>query len=370
MVGCRRGAAPRRLAGGVVCGRVPVPDPPIVRHPTAAAPPVAPGVPGGMPPPDGPPVHAGPIALDSLAAGMKALASAPAVLLCGCAGVVLLRLPSDLSQFALLDTMRHVVEEVLKLAQTAMDDPNAVTAGAASIGSGDDGSGYLCSGALLDLFVASPLLGGVLVAAVHAVRGRAAFGDLTAGFRRWPAVLLAMVILAVAGAGMPVVASIVGGIAWTAALPPAAPDSALAGAVDRSTMEICGVVGTALVLLPVVWGTSRLWFAILRAADPDRPPLAGHSCVAWSWRATRGCQGGLFALALLLLGLACALAVPLRMVALQAAPAGAHAWAGAAAWAVASIVALPVVVAVSGAAYATLADAHEPCPGSPNPCIP
>ncbi len=366
----RRGAASRRLAGGVVSGRVPDPDPPIVRRPAAAAPPVAPSVPVGMPLPAARPVHAGPIALDSLAAGMKTLAAAPGVILLGCAGVVLLRLPSDLSQFALLDTLRHVLEQVLKLVQTAMEDPNAVTSGAASIGSGDDGSGSLCGGALLDLFVASPLLAGVLVAAARAARGHAGLGDLAAGFRRWPAVLLAMLILTVAGAGMPVVAPLVGGIAWTAALPPAEPGSALAGAIDPSIMEICGLVGTVLVLLPIVWGTSRLWFAIVRAADPDRPPLAGHSCVAWSWRATRGCQGGLFVLALLLFGLACALAVPLRIVALQSAPAGTHAWTGAAAWGIASMLALPVVVAVSGAAYGTIAGVHEPCDGSPSPAFP
>lgn len=369
MGGWRQGAAWRRLAGGVVSRRVPDRDPPIIRLPAAAAPPVAPGDRVGPVPPSQWPAHAGPIVADAIAAGMGALAAAPGVILLGCGGVMLLRLPSDLSQFALLDTVRSLLEQVLKLAQAVMDDPNAMTAGAASIDA-QDNSGGLCGGALLDLFVASPFLAGVLVAAARAVGGRAVIGDLAAGFRRWPAVLLAMVILCVAGTGMPIVAPLVGGIAWAAALPPAEPGSALAGAIDPTTMEICGLVGTALVLLPIVWGSSRLWFAIVRAADPERPPLAGHSCVAWSWRATRGCQGGLFVLAMLLFALACALAVPLRMVALQSAPAGAPGWAGAAAWVLASMLALPVVAAVSGAAYSILADAHEPLGPSRQPALP
>lgn len=354
-------AAARRLAGGVRSGRMVEPDPPIVRRNPVAAPPVAPTVAPGVTAPMQRPVHAGPIVLDSLAMGMRALAAAPGVILLGCLVVVLLRLPSDLGQFALLDTARQVVQEVVKLFQKIMDDPNAAASGAAAIGKQDDGTGAACYGALLDLAVASPVLAGVLVAAAHAARGTVGWRDLGAGFLRWPAVVLATVILTVAGASLSMLAALVGGFAWTAALPPAEPGSAIG--LDGSMLACCSVAGTLLILLPMLWGASRLWFASIRAADPDRTPLAGHSCVAWSWRATKGCQLGLLGSTIALFAFACALAVPLRMVALQAAPAGMHAWAGAAAWLVAAMTALPVAVAVSGAAYATIAQTHEPIDG-------
>jgi hypothetical protein len=337
------------------------PGPPIVRRNPSAAPPVAPTAAGGAIGPSQRPVHAGPIALESLATGMRALAAAPAVIVGGSLAVVLLQLPADLGQFALLDTAREVVQEVVRLVQESMDDPSAAASGTASISRRDDGTGAVCFGALLDLFVASPVLAGVLVAAAHAAQGTVAWRDLGAGFLRFPAVMLAMVILTVSGASLSMLAALVGGVAWAASLPPAEPGTAIE--LDASMLACCSVAGALLIVLPMLWGASRLWFAPIRAADLDRPPLAGHSCVAWSWRATKGCQLGLLGGTIVLFGLACALAAPLRMLALQAAPAGMHGWAGAAAWLVAAIAVLPVAVAVSGAAYAMIAQSHEPMDG-------
>ncbi len=116
-------------------------------------------------------------------------------------------------------------------------------------------------------------------------------------------------------------------------------------------------------LLLTLWLTARLWFALPRVTDPERPRSGGMGSVARSWQWTEGAvQWQLLALVTGLGMVTAGVALAVDRVAQASAGAGIAALV-AAAW-----LAITLWAAVLGAAYEQVADAREPRgpdPGQP-----
>jgi hypothetical protein len=120
---------------------------------------------------------------------------------------------------------------------------------------------------------------------------------------------------------------------------------------------------TIALLLLTLWLTARLWFALPRVTDPDRPRAGGMGSVARSWQWTEGAvQWQLLALVTGLGMVTAGLALAADRVAQSSAG------AGIAALAVTAWLAITLWAVVLGAAYEQVADAREPRgpdPGQP-----
>lgn len=306
------------------------------------------------------PTVAPPVVGPALVKGFGGLGRGLGVLAAGAALVVLLRLPGQWIAARTVEDFTHAMDAMQPLLEAALDGgaiptPEALSAGAGgelgSAGSAVLGAG--CGQWALELLVITPLFAGLSIAGVRADSARGVrAADLAAGFRRWLAVVLSGFIALLAGAGYPVL---------SAALPMSLGLGALGHAVGPSG-AVAGGCCFAVLLLLVLWLSTRLWFATVRAADPARPPIDGLRAVMWSWKATSRLQGGLFVLAVLAL-CACGIGIPAMLLAQEAAPPAWQAMARVCAAAAAECVVLPPLVACAGAAYHIVASHHEPIDG-------
>lgn len=209
----------------------------------------------------------------------------------------------------------------------------------------------LCGSLLLGVFLGAPMTAGAVVAGARCVRGNARLADAFAGFMpgRYLPTLSATLVTILIGGGA--TAILIGVQAVS-----------MAGAASRVVGSVLGertLVGLSVVLaLVTLWLSARLWFAVIRAADPDRPRVGGMAAVGRSWSWTEGsAQWGVLALVLPLAAVTALVVVPAGML-------------GAAAWPVqwiAFAVAATPWMAVLGAAYEELADANEPRAGAAVP---
>lgn len=227
----------------------------------------------------------------------------------------------------------------------------------------------LCGSMALTVFLVMPVAAGAAVAGARAVRGNARGSDLGAGFRRYgPTLVVTLVTLAVGG-GAAVAVGVVG-------------SSAALGSASRTLAAVLspGVVLGAVALLCAVtlWLTARLWFATIRAADPDRPRIGGVAACMASWEWTSGpMQWPLLGLVAALAALAVTAVVPGVLLAQAAgrADAGSAAAAALRALAFAADAACAWLVgtwllAALGAAYERIASGHEPPMPPPVPPAP
>jgi hypothetical protein len=116
----------------------------------------------------------------------------------------------------------------------------------------------------------------------------------------------------------------------------------------------------------MVWLSARLWLALYRLVDPDRPRESVKGCLRWSWARTAGATQWRVAALMCVLGVvAGALQIPGEWLAASDQPARQVAgWF--ASGALALLVWLPFVLAASGAVYERLAPPVPPGPPVPS----
>ncbi len=137
----------------------------------------------------------------------------------------------------------------------------------------------VCGAAIFGFFVVMPLTAGATVLGARAVRGNARFGDLACGFRRYVPTLGAALVTLTVGGGAAMAVSLMNSIALIGSA-----SHMLSSVLTPGAMLVLGIVVVAVTL----WLTARLWFAIVRVADPERPRVSGMASVTLSWQWTEG----------------------------------------------------------------------------------
>ena len=137
----------------------------------------------------------------------------------------------------------------------------------------------LCGTTLLGFFLVLPLTAGATVLGARAVRGNARFGDMTCGFRRYIPTLGAALVTLLIGGGAAMAVGLINSMALIGSA-----SRAISGIVTPGVLLVIG----ALIMSITLWLTARLWFAIVRVADPERPRIGGMASVTLSWQWTDG----------------------------------------------------------------------------------
>jgi hypothetical protein len=137
----------------------------------------------------------------------------------------------------------------------------------------------LCGAALLGFFLVLPLTAGATVLGARAVRGNARFADMTCGFRRYVPTLGAALVTLLIGGGAAMAVGLINSMALIGSA-----SRAISGIVTPVVLLVIG----ALIMSITLWLTARLWFAIVRVADPERPRIGGMASVTLSWQWTDG----------------------------------------------------------------------------------
>lgn len=283
----------------------------------------------------------------ALANGLAAWRSRLPLLFGVAAVVVLFNVPASLVQAMAVSR----TQEVAARAEARGDRPPEPEEAIADLQALGPVCCGLCGSLLLGVFLAAPVTAGATVAGARCVRGNARLGDAFAGFRpgRYLPTLSATLVTILVGGGAAVLVIVVQAVS-------------VAGAASQAVGSMLGprtVIGVALALaLVTLWLSARLWFAVTRAADPDRPRVGGMSAVGRSWAWTEGAaQWGVLALVVPLAAATAVLVVPAGMLGAAAVPAQL----------VAAAAAATLWMAVLGAAYEELADANEPRPDVAGP---
>ena len=137
----------------------------------------------------------------------------------------------------------------------------------------------LCGATLLGFFLVLPLTAGATVLGARTVRGNARFGDMTCGFRRYIPTLGAALVTLLIGGGAAMAVGLINSMALIGSA-----SRAISGIVTPGVLLVIG----ALIMSITLWLTARLWFAIVRVADPERPRIGGMASVTLSWQWTDG----------------------------------------------------------------------------------
>jgi hypothetical protein len=212
-----------------------------------------------------------------------------------------------------------------------------------------------CGSTLYGLFILLPAVAGGTVAGARAVRGNVRFSDVGAGFRRYGATLVTAVATALIGGGAAVAVAVMSTLSMLGSA-----SRALGGLVSSGVLTLI-VVGFLVITL---WLTARLWFALTRVADPDRPAISGVLAVTQSWQWTAGAVGWrVFAVLLIASGLSFACMVPSALLA-QGVPADTG-WTLRTALAtlflaIGGIASFTIFILLLGAAYERVVGAREP----------
>ena len=160
----------------------------------------------------------------------------------------------------------------------------------------------LCGATLLGFFVVLPLTAGGTVLGARAVRGNARLSDITCGFRRYLPTLGAALVTLLIGGGAAMAVGLVNSMALIGSA-----SRAISGVVTPTVLFVIG----ALIMSITVWLTARLWFAIVRVADPERPRIGGMASVTLSWQWTEGnVQMGMVGIVLVAIGIAIGALIP------------------------------------------------------------
>ena len=222
--------------------------------------------------------------------------------------------------------------------------------------------GWLCGSLVFTLLVGVPAIAGAALAAARATAADGRTADLAAGFRgRWWPTAIAGFVTVLVGGGAAVLAAILGSVA---AIGPAS--RAASGLVPPAVLSalVWTVVGVTL------WLTARLWFAIVRAADPRRPRIGGMQAVIASWTWTEGpAQWRVACVGLVAVASLLALLIPGHAL-WQPDGTGAAPAVGIAMMVVGGAVGSALGLSLMGAAYERLADGHEPIVRAPGEAAP
>ncbi len=137
----------------------------------------------------------------------------------------------------------------------------------------------LCGATLLGFFLVLPLTAGATVLGARTVRGNARFADMTCGFRRYVPTLGAALVTLLIGGGAAMAVGLINSMALIGSA-----SRAISGIVTPGVLLVIG----AGIMSITLWLTARLWFAIVRVADPERPRMGGMASVTLSWQWTDG----------------------------------------------------------------------------------
>lgn len=160
----------------------------------------------------------------------------------------------------------------------------------------------LCGAALLGFFLVLPLTAGATVLGARAVRGNARFADMTCGFRRYVPTLGAALVTLLIGGGAAMAVGLINSMALIGSA-----SRAISGIVTPGVLLVIG----ALIMSITLWLTARLWFAIVRVADPERPRIGGMASVTLSWQWTDGAiQMGMIGVVLVAMAVGIAALLP------------------------------------------------------------
>ncbi len=213
---------------------------------------------------------------------------------------------------------------------------------------------WLCGSGCFAMVAVMPLTAGALVAGARAVRGNGRAADLVCAFRRgrFLPTMLTVVVTVFIGGGAAVLVGVVNSVAVAGSA-----SRAISSLITPAVMYAIAAAVAAVTL----WLTARLWFALVRVADPDRPRVGGIDAVTQSWQWSAGpVQWRMLALvALSAAGFALCIApaaiAPGALGGTAAATLLATALAVAGAW-----LGGTVGVAILGAAYELVASRSEP----------
>jgi hypothetical protein len=160
----------------------------------------------------------------------------------------------------------------------------------------------LCGTTLLGFFLVLPLTAGATVLGARAVRGNARFADMTCGFRRYVPTMGAALVTLLIGGGAAMAVGLINSMALIGSV-----SRAIAGIVTPGVLLVIG----ALIMSITLWLTARLWFAVVRVADPERPRIGGMASVTLSWQWTDGTvQMGMVGVVLVAMAVAIAALLP------------------------------------------------------------
>ena len=160
----------------------------------------------------------------------------------------------------------------------------------------------LCGTTLLGFFLVLPLTAGATVLGARAVRGNARFADMTCGFRRYVPTMGAALVTLLIGGGAAMAVGLINSMALIGSV-----SRAIAGIVTPGVLLVIG----ALIMSITLWLTARLWFAVVRVADPERPRIGGMASVTLSWQWTDGAiQMGMVGVVLVAMAVAIAALLP------------------------------------------------------------
>ena len=208
-----------------------------------------------------------------------------------------------------------------------------------------------CASLLAGVFVSAPLAAGAMVAGARAVRGNGRASDAFAGFRRgrYLPTLGAAVVSLLVGGGATVLVAVLQSVSLVVAASRAIGPVLPSGAATAASVALGAVT---------LWLSARLWFALTRAADPERARIGAMAAIGRSWHWTEGpVQWQVLSVVLALGAATAALLAPGIAV---AGLGDGWALAGGALLAGGGAIAVTAWVAVLGAAYESVADAHEP----------
>lgn len=289
---------------------------------------------------------------DSVRLGLRAWRARLGTLSAVVLAVVVMNLPGQAAQWAASARM----EEVSARVEARGDRPAEPSEALEDLSLMGPACCWLCGSGCFTMLAVMPLTAGAVVAGARAVRGNARFSDLFCAFRRgrFLPTMLAVLVTVFIGGGAAVLVGVVNSVA-------------VAGSASRaiSTLITPAVMYAVVAVVAAVtlWLTARLWFALVRVADPDRPRIGGVDAVTQSWQWSAGpTQWRMLALVLLVGAAFAASFVPAGLVA-----GGALGDAGAVSTVLATFLAVvaawiggTVWVAVLGAAYELVAVRNEP----------
>lgn len=294
------------------------------------------------------------LAARSYIEGFGAFRRAWGVLALVSAILVVVGVPPQLAQSA-SNAKLIAVQQKMEAAGTARGQELSGEAAVEALGAVGTSCCTGCGALLYSIFLMMPLVAGASIVGASAAAGRARFGQLANGFRRYGPTLVTGLVTLLVGGGAATVVALLGG--FSIALSATKMASAL---IATSVLVAIAIV----LVLVTLWLSVRLWYATLRVADLRRPRLGGMASVSWSWSATAGAVQ--WQLALVALGASTGFIVLLVAAGLANAYAGrigvqsgSLVIIGVLAL-VSALLALPAFLAVVGASYEVVADRFEP----------
>lgn len=313
---------------------------------------VPPGLPSAAmgPPPDASAPHSpdGGFVGTCLRAAAGALRTQPTLMAGAMLVIAAANAPQQLAQLAAAAGLERLQASAEARGSAAPTPEEAI----ADLATGAASCGWLCGSFAFTLLVGVPAIAGAALAAARATAGDGRAADLAAGFRgRWAPTALAGFVTVLVGGGAAVLAAILGSVA-------------VIGPASRAASGLVpGPVLTALlwaVIALTLWLTVRLWFAVVRAADPRRPRIGGMAAVVSSWTWTEGrAQWHVAVVGLAAFATVLALLMPGHAL-WQPDGNGAAPGVGIALMVAGGAVGGAAGLALMGAAYERLADANEP----------